>query len=92
MFKGDSAHMQRKKFLVSMGGQADPSSVRRRGGGTIAHNFDFLNWRTCPPLSEDKSELSSNFLGQNRIVLQLQRTRQNCPPISEDRAKQPGIN
>ena len=46
------------------------------GDPSIAHNFDFLNWRTCPPVSEDKSDLSSGFGGQgktshNKLVLQL---------------------
>ena len=30
---------------------------------TIAHKFDFLNFRTCPPVSENKLDLSSDFRG-----------------------------
>ena len=43
----------------------------------IAHNFDFWNWRTCPPVD---------------FVLQFWRTTQIIPLVLEDRVKHPIIN
>jgi hypothetical protein len=44
MFKGDSADMCGGKFpLVSMGGRADPSSMRRRGARTPIGASEILN-------------------------------------------------
>ena len=57
--------------------QQHSTGTSRQPDRTIAHKFDFLNWRTCPPVSEDKSTLSSNL-----------RTNQFCPLVLEDRAKQ----
>ena len=42
--------------------------------GLIAHNSHFWNWRTCPPISEDKLDLSSGFGGQFGFVLRFWRT------------------
>ena len=43
----------------------------------IAHNFDFWNWRTSPPVD---------------FVLQFWRTTQIIPLVLEDRVKHPIIN
>ena len=68
MFKGDSADMCAGKFpLVSMGGRADTSSVRRRGARTpIGASGIFWIKDDCPLFA---IRLRCMFLNRNFMLL-----------------------